>query len=85
VNYSTDSTAEIRFSTRSFIFSHNVKTGAWDGIVNIGAANGTMKDAIPNPTQYVGPKGDVTLRLISTDVGKVPPLTASFSWLSTDY
>jgi hypothetical protein len=50
------------------LLAYNVRKGAWDRLGSLGnSAQATnFTTPIPNPADYTGPAGDVTLRLLST-------------------
>jgi hypothetical protein len=48
------------------LYAYNQNTGAWDKIASLEIDKPATLLSIPNPTQYTGAAGDVTLRLLST-------------------
>jgi hypothetical protein len=52
------------------VLAYNVRRGAWDRLGGLGSSSGGQTTnfvaSIPNPADYTGPAGDVTLRLLST-------------------
>jgi hypothetical protein len=50
------------------LLAYNVRTGVWDRLGSLGGNSQTTNfvGSIPNPANYTGPAGDVTMRLLST-------------------
>lgn len=67
LNYSANSASQSQGAHDLDVRAYNVQTGAWDLLGTLGVANGTMQQAISNPALYVGPAGDMTVRLSSPD------------------
>jgi hypothetical protein len=67
LNYSTSDTAPPPPGSPLDVLAYNVRSGVWDHVGTIGSVSAKLQQAIPNPTQYVGAAGDVTIRLSSPD------------------
>jgi hypothetical protein len=48
------------------VLAYNVQTGSWDHIATLASPSDAFQHALPNPSSYVGPAGDVTIRLRSS-------------------
>jgi hypothetical protein len=77
LNYSTDKSNQPQNTRALDVRAYNVQTGAWDHLGTLGVANGTLQQAISNPALYVGPAGDVIVRLSSPD-GTADSITGVF-------
>jgi hypothetical protein len=68
-------------SSKVTLLAYNIRTGAWDRLGELSTdANTTTTIGIPNAENYIGPAGNVTLRLLPEDAGAILTLTPlSFS------
>jgi hypothetical protein len=67
LNFTTSNTGRPQPGSPLDVEAYNVQTGTWDSIATINSVSDVLQQTIPSPTQYVGPAGDVTIRLSSPD------------------
>ncbi|HST04290.1 MAG TPA: hypothetical protein VLQ48_06090 [Chloroflexia bacterium] len=67
LNFTTSNTGRPQPGSPLDVEAYNVQTGTWDNIATINSVSDVLQQTIPSPTQYVGPAGDVTIRLSSPD------------------